>query len=63
VKYTIENVEFEYNNGLVIGQVLVHDFYLDVYRKKIEINTEDKFQNFCWEAFQAIPERWKGVRH
>lgn len=59
MKHYIGRVEFEYNEGLFIGQIFIHDFYFDVYRKNIEIDTEDNFKRLCEEAYEKIPVRWK----
>lgn len=59
--YTIDEVVFTYENGIVAGQIWIHDFFLDVYRKKIDLNTEDEFKVYCENVYEEISERLKGV--
>ena len=61
MKHTIDNINFEYNGELVTGQVWIHDFYLDVYRKKANISTKEEFQSYCQRALDQIPDYFKEV--
>lgn len=61
MKYSIENVDFTYENGLIVGQIWIHDFFLDVHREAMYLNTEEEFQKHCKKAYETIPGYLKGV--
>ena len=62
MKCTIENVGFGYDGKLIIGRIWLHDFFLDVYRKEVSLNTEEEFLNYCQEVFDRIPDYFKEVK-